>query len=476
MARGTRAIALLVHRFFETGHVDGQTPLARNVGRQIDGKTIRVVKAEGVSTRDLFLCFRRHFVEHLHSVFQRLAEPLFFRQQCLLDQTTFGGKLRISRSHFLDERRNHLEEKRFAHAEHVAMTQRAADDSAQYITAPFVRWQHTIDDEERARTNMIGDHAQRFVFQIVRLRELCRNFDQMLKQIDFIVRVDVLQHRRQSFQAHASVDARRGQRRQRAIGRAIELHENEIPDFDEAIAVFVRRSRRTAWNFRSVIVENLRARTARSRVCHLPEIIRRERRTFVVADADDAIFRQSDFFVPQIVSFVVCVVDRDKQTIFRQSEHTREQLPRPDDRVALEIVAERPIAEHLEKRVMPRGVADRIQIVVFAARAQAALHVGRAHVRQFFAAEENVLELHHAGIGEQQRRIVAGHERRRGDDRVSLGFEEIEKRLADFGAGLHLDRFHRLEAIHSGACGRTPTIEHSIRLVRRCVQPFRTGD
>ncbi len=66
----------------------------------------------------------------------------------------------------------------------------------------------------------------------------------------------------------------------------------------------------------------------------------------------------------------------------------------------LEIVAERPVAQHFEKRVVTRGVADVLQIVMLAAGAQAALHGGCAHVIALVATEEHILELHHAGVGE----------------------------------------------------------------------------
>ena len=88
---------------------------------------------------------------------------------------------------------------------------------------------------------------------------------------------------------------------------------------------------------------------------------------------------------------------------------------------------------------MARGIADRIEVVVLTAGAQAALDVGRAHVGQLLAAEKDVLELDHARVREQQGRIVARHERRRRHNRVALGFEEVEKGLADFGAGFHRD-------------------------------------
>ena len=47
------------------------------------------------------------------------------------------------------------------------------------------------------------------------------------------------------------------------------------------------------------------------------------------------------------------------------------------DRLALEVVAEAEIAQHLEERVMARRVADVLEIVVLAARAHAALRARR---------------------------------------------------------------------------------------------------
>ena len=42
----------------------------------------------------------------------------------------------------------------------VAMADRAADDTAQYIAAPFVGWHHAIGDQERARTYVVCNDAQ----------------------------------------------------------------------------------------------------------------------------------------------------------------------------------------------------------------------------------------------------------------------------------------------------------------------------
>jgi hypothetical protein len=73
----------------------------------------------------------------------------------------------------------------------------------------------------------------------------------------------------------------------RSSGRhLLELHEHQVPDLDEAVAVFVRAARRAAPDVIAVIVEDFRARAAGPGVAHGPEIVRGR-------DADDLVFRQT---------------------------------------------------------------------------------------------------------------------------------------------------------------------------------------
>lgn len=179
----------------------------------------------------------------------------------------------------------------------------------------------------------------------------------------------------------------------------------------------------------AVVEEDLGARTTRAGIGHLPEVVRRVRRTLVVADAHDAAFRNTDHVAPQREGFFVGVVDGDQQPLGRQLPDLGQQLPGPADGVLLEVVAERPVTQHLEEGVMARGVAHRIQIVVLAAGTQAALYVGRAQVAALLRAEEDVLELDHAGVGEQQGRVVARHQRRGWHDGVALPSKNARKSL-----------------------------------------------
>src|SRR3546814_1320046 len=104
------------------------------------------------------------------------------------------------------------------------------------------------------------------------------------------------------------------------------LHEHQIPDFDEAVAILLRRSRRAAPDMVAMVIEDFAARTARPRVAHRPEIVARR-------DADDALFGQARDLLPQVERFVVSVIDGRGQSLGRQApglgdqrseEHTSE--------------------------------------------------------------------------------------------------------------------------------------------------------
>jgi hypothetical protein len=113
------------------------------------------------------------------------------------------------------------------------------------------------------------------------------------------------------------------------------------------------------------------------------------------------------------------------------------QLPGVSDGVLLEVVAKGEISQHLEKRVVTIGEAYVFKIVVLAARTHAFLRGRRARVVAFLEAEEDVLELVHAGIGKEKRRVVRRDERRGVHLAVSLLDEEVEKLAANFGACGH---------------------------------------
>src|SRR5580658_6128739 len=81
-----------------------------------------------------------------------------------------------------------------------------------------------------------------------------------------------LHHRRDALESHAGVDRGLGERGELAVGAAVVLHENQVPDLDVAVAFLIRRAWRSAGDVGSVVVEDLAARAARTGVTHGPEI------------------------------------------------------------------------------------------------------------------------------------------------------------------------------------------------------------
>ena len=238
--------------------------------------------------------------------------------------------------------------------------------------------------------------------------------DQGAEQVDVVVVVLALQDGGDALQPHAGVDRRLGQRSTRS---SLVICSNCMKT---RFQISMKRS--PSWSGLpggppgmplAVVVEDLRARPARAGVAHRPEIVRGR-------DADDPVVGQARDLLPVARRLVVGVEHRDQQLVLGQAVVLGQQVPGQLDRAFLEIVAEREVAQHLEEGVVARGVADILEVVVLAAGAHAFLRGRGARVGPRLQPGEDVLELHHAGVGEHQRRVVARHQRARFHDLVAV--------------------------------------------------------
>jgi hypothetical protein len=83
--------------------------------------------------------------------------------------------------------------------------------------------------------------------------------------------------------------------------------------------------------------------------------------------------RQTGDLAPELARFVILVEHGHAQVLRRQPQLAGDELPREANGVALEVVAEGEVAEHLEEGVMPGGVPHLLEVVVLAAGAHALL-------------------------------------------------------------------------------------------------------
>ena len=115
---------------------------------------------------------------------------------------------------------------------------------------------------------------------------------------------------------------------------------------------------------------DLRARTAGTCLPHLPEVI-------LLIEAKD--MRLGKEVLPQGIRLIVRTIHRGIQALLVQSPDLREQLPAPGYGLLLVIIAEAPVAEHLEEGMVIGVISHFLQIVVLTAHADALLRIHRAH-------------------------------------------------------------------------------------------------
>src|SRR5437870_658537 len=94
-------------------------------------------------------------------------------------------------------------------------------------------------------------------------------------------------------------------------------------------------------------------------------------------------------------------VNRGVKTLRWKFPAFNNQFPRPFDRFLLEIIAEAPVAQHFEERVVISVEPDVFEIVMFAAGPNALLGVGDAwrFPGRLLLTKKDRNELVHAGVG-----------------------------------------------------------------------------
>src|SRR5262245_35364106 len=179
----------------------------------------------------------------------------------------------------------------------------------------------------------------------------------------------------------------------------------------------------------AVVVKDFCTGTTWPGIAHLPEIVGLKLLTSrFVADTNDTFLWQACHLLPNLKSFIVGVINGHHQSsgIDAQPVLARHEFPTEANSILFEVIAETEVTEHLEESMVPRRVTDVFQIVVFAAGTHTALRTRSTVVLTFVFAQENVFELNHPGICEQQCGIVPGHQRTGGHDLMALTAEVLE--------------------------------------------------
>ena len=268
---------MLFHRHVKPRHINSAALFAQGVLGQVEGETVGVVELEGGSTRQVgpFRQAGQFVVQQAQTTVERGAKAGFFQAQRRFDQALGAGQFGIGAAHLPDQGGHQTEHHRVLCAQHMRMTHGTAHDAAQHIAAPLVRGHDTIGNQERGRTQVVCDHPVVHLAAAIRVGRggMGRGHDQRAHQICVVVVMLALQEGADPLQPHAGVDALHLQRDQTAIGELLVLHENVVPDLDEAVAVLIGTARRATPDMVAVVIENLGAGAAGTGRAHAPEVV-----------------------------------------------------------------------------------------------------------------------------------------------------------------------------------------------------------
>ena len=445
-----RAFLRFFHRLLEPSKINLKPPLLRHDLRQVDREAVGVVELEGVLARNSSACGIK-VIKHLDPPIKCPPKALLFIRNNLIHPLRIVPQLRERITQQLHNSGGQVRHEPLRRIELLTtIPNRTPQDTTQHIPAALITRSRPIGDRHHKRTNMIRDHAVRFIHtalifraELPAVRASPRQLLNLRKdrheQIRVVVAPHILQHRHNPLQPHPRIHMLRRKHTQLAALKTIELDKHIVPDLKHIRIIHIHQVRRVATT--DAVVMQLRARPARPRVPHLPKVV-------LHIPGKDVILRKvfhPDRFSLQIrrqilirIPFKVGRV----QPIRINPPNLGQQLKRPPDRFLLEVVPERPVPQHLKESMVVSVLAHIIKIVVLAPSADALLRVDRTlHPMQRRGRIERPLkdrlELIHPGIGKgiPKRRIVRRTSRRRWNKGVPALLEELNELSPDLSSG-----------------------------------------
>ena len=295
---------------------------------------------------------------------------------------------------------------------------RAPHDAAQHIAPALVGRQYAIGDQHGHGPRVVGQDAQRHVGPLVgpvaAADDGGRRVDDRQEQVGIEHRILSLEDWKDPLEPGTGVDVLSGEVGQLSRLVPVELHEDEVPHLDEAVAAAVLRPA-VVPVLGPLVDEDLRVGATGTGLAHGPEIV-------LVAHALEALGAQADRVDPDLLGLVVVVVHRHPEAVTIEAEHLGEELPGHRDGLGFEVVAEAEVPQHLEESAVVRVGADDLDV----GGPEALLNGGGPGPRGRLLAQEVRLEGHHPRDGEEDRGVVRD-EAGGGDDAVAALRKEARK-------------------------------------------------
>ena len=237
-------LLLLLELAGEAGLVDGQRLFPGQLLRQVEREAEGVVELEDLVAREdgaaLVPGLADDLVEEPETGRKGVGEALLLGQADLGDVLDRAEELGIGVLHDVRDAPDELEQERPVDADEVALAEGPPDEPPQDVAPAVVGRRDAVADEEGHGPDVVGDDPDRDV-AVVAGRVLAPGhgagaLDERHEQVGIEVAPLALDDRGDALEAHAGVDRRRGQRPEHPVRALVELHEDEVPELDEAVA------------------------------------------------------------------------------------------------------------------------------------------------------------------------------------------------------------------------------------------------
>ncbi len=453
---GAGTFALLFHAAGELFLVDAETALFADLLGDLHRETVGIVQDEGGGAgKHAALKFGKRFVKVRLALTKGGAEALFLGVYRALDKLFVLHELGVHIAHELDDLVDVVLQERALDAKGMPLHNRTAKQAAQDVAAAFVGGQDAVGDHERHRTAMIGHDAkagvQRAALAVLLAAQGFAHGHQAAQHVRVVVVGNALHDGRDALKAHAGIDVLGLQRRQRAVFLTVVLSEHAIPVLKITVAVAAGLAvGAAAANLGALVEVDLGARAARAGGAGAPEVV------FLAQLGDMALGNAQA--LPDLDGLVVVLEHGEVELFGGQAQNLSRELVGPCAHLALEVLAEAEVAQHLEEAEVT-GIADVLDVV----GAHALLNRGGSDIAlvQLFLMKEIGLELHHAGTGKKQRGIV-GDERRGRHALAALFLEELQVLLTDFSSSHVLHAVVVLFGLRVSALMQKPILSFSL--------------
>ena len=351
-----------------------------------------------------------------------------------------AAQFRVDVAILVDDDLGDLRRGAFGHADLHAVAHGAADEAAQHVALIDVGGGHAavVADDEGGGAHVVGDDAEGLGHFLVFAVGLAAQFADLGEDAGEDIRlVDGLrahQHAVGAFQAHAGIDILLLQGLEGTVGLLVILHEHVVPDLQIAPA----GAGGGAIGAAGLLVgddEHLRVRAAGAgQAGGAPPVV-------LLGQVEDVVVLDAHL-APEIGGLLVARAvlvagehgEGEAVLVDAQPFGAGQKLPAPGNGFLLEVIAQRPVAQHLKEGEVA-GVAH----VVDVAGADALLHIRQPRAHGVLRAQQIGHQRVHAGGGEQHRGVVFRDQRSAGDDGVVLLLKELQKQAAQVVGAFDVD-------------------------------------